>query len=366
VLPIFAVLAFAVVIASESRRIWHANALYRLPLLSGPLPASRHALTGKLSNGLRYTLVPGNIDPPGRVTSYLHVNAGSLDEDDDQRGMAHFIEHMTFDNSMQFPGRGGGWDHICKTGVAGFNAFTTFRSTTFQLYNFNSSRLDDLFKVYEAQVSGMVPRDEYVRAEAGAILGEARFRNGTTRILSNLVLENHGGSTWRIPHRFTIGVPTQIETFTGSDLARFYSKWYRPDRFHLILAGDFEAKDAEEALARTLGKISTTLAQVEAAGGKDRRDPPPHPAATLPTPRKRLYLTHLPPHREISVHLLITMPPPAPPPFGAPERRRALFSRVFVSLLTLMSHVRMAELYPDLALNALGGRRVSFAIRPVA
>lgn len=332
--------------------IWDDTELYRVDFNDRPRKSS-DLITGVLPNGMKYAFM-SNDYKPNRVTSYLRVEVGSLDEEDDELGLAHFIEHMAFDRSKQFPTRGGGWDAITASGAGEFNAFTTFRTTTFQLFDVPVSRLEYGLQLHAMQVAGMDPRQEFVTAEAGAILGEARYRNSTGRIQSNDILVNHGGPNWRVSKRFTIGVPEQIAGFTAEGMLKFYRKWYRPERFTLVLVGNVTADTAVAAIKKVFSPLAP------AAGSP--ATPPAFPADGTIKVAKPIVLKELIGVDGIVFHLMCTRPYVSPKTYNAAYFREEHLRKVFHTAYALLVHVRLAEMYPEEILSDAGGREASVKV----
>lgn len=278
-----------------------------------------------------------------------------MDEEDNERGIAHFIEHMTFDSSKKYPARGGVWDAITSFGAGDFNAFTTFRTTTFQLYDMPVNNLLNGLALHRSQVAEMTPSQAFVTAEVGAILGEARFRNETDRLQTNAILANHGGPTWRIPQRFTIGLPEQISNFSAAGMLRFYNKWYRPERFTAIVVGNATAKDLVAA-------VTATFKDITAAPGQPA-SPPAHPADGAITVVKNLVLQQLRGVNGIEFHLMCTRPYTRPSAMDAAYFRTVHLNRVLATAYALLVHVRLAEMYPEEILADFNGRDASIKVK---
>lgn len=206
-----------------------------------------------LSNGLKYAIVK-NDQKQGKFSTFLHVNTGSTNELDVERGLSHMVEHMAFDNSKQFPGRGGTWRQISQGGIASFNAYTSFRSTVYMFLdvindgkkgdstdaNILSSNIKKIMNIFYSQVQDAKFVDEYLQIEKGAVLGEARMRNSSASIALEKMLANHGGDTWRVGQRFPIGTQPIIKSWTTEHLNNYYTKWYRLDKMTLYFVGDVD------------------------------------------------------------------------------------------------------------------------------
>jgi len=217
--------------------------------------------TGVLPNGLRY-YVQANKAPAKRAYLWLAVNAGSAQEDDDQLGYAHFLEHMAFNGTKNFP-RQELIDFIESTGMsfgADLNAYTSFDETVYQLTipTDDPSYLDRGLLVLEDWAGGGITLDSAeVVAERGVVLGEWRMRSladtATERMRVRQMDLLFGGTRYR--ERMPIGTPESIESATVEPLRRFYRDWYRPDLMAVIAVGDFDPDFVEQEIKRRFGAI---------------------------------------------------------------------------------------------------------------
>lgn len=217
--------------------------------------------TGVLPNGMRY-YVQANKAPAKRAYLWLAVNAGSAQEDDDQLGYAHFLEHMAFNGTRNFP-RQALIDFIESTGMsfgADLNAYTSFDETVYMLTvpTDDPSYLDRGLLVLEDWAGGGITLDSAeVVAERGVVLGEWRMRMLTDTASERLRAHDFdlllGGTRYR--DRFPIGTPESIESATAEPLRRFYRDWYRPDLMAVIAVGDFDPDFVEQEIKRRFGAI---------------------------------------------------------------------------------------------------------------
>jgi zinc protease len=207
---------------------------------------------GTLSNGLRY-YVRANARPQGRAELRLVVDAGSVLEDDDQRGLAHFVEHMAFNGTKHFPKQ----DIITflqSTGMrfgAHVNANTSFDQTVFmlQIPTDNTAVIDRALLALEDWATGVSFEDDEIQKERGVVLEEWRLGLGAdARMLETQLPVLLQGSKYA--ERLPIGTPDSIRTFKPERLRQFYKDWYRPDLMAVIAVGDFD-KAAVEAMIRT-------------------------------------------------------------------------------------------------------------------
>jgi len=208
-------------------------------------------LTGTLPNGLRYYLA-SNQRPEKRVTLRLFVDAGSLLETEDQRGLAHFVEHMAFNGTERFP----------KAELLGYlrglgmkfgpeiNAYTSFDETAYviEVPTDGSAVPAGALAVLDDWSRAISILPEEVEAERGVILEEHRQGLGAMdrlrRVAFPVLFE---GSPYA--DRMPIGLPAVIQNAPAETLRAFYEKWYRPDNMAVAIVGDFDAKALEAELA---------------------------------------------------------------------------------------------------------------------
>jgi zinc protease len=220
------------------------------------------ALTvGTLPNGMRY-YIRVNKSPAKRAELWLAVNAGSLQEDDDQQGFAHFLEHMAFNGTRNFP-QNTLIDFIETAGMTfggDLNAFTSFDETVYQLTIPTDSVafLRNGLQVLEDWASGGITIDSgEVLAERGVVLGEWRSRMVDTAS-ENFFRHQQAtlyGKDSRYVKRFPIGDPELLQNAQPEPLRRFYRDWYRPDLMAVIAVGDFDKAEMEREIKERFGKI---------------------------------------------------------------------------------------------------------------
>ncbi|HEX6536669.1 MAG TPA: insulinase family protein [Gemmatimonadaceae bacterium] len=217
-------------------------------------------VVGTLPNGMRYYL-RANRAPAHRAEFRLAVNAGSLLEDEDQRGYAHFVEHMAFNGTTHFP-RNSLIDFIETSGMrfgADLNAYTSQDETVymFTLPTDDPALVDHGLQVLEDWASGGITIDSSeVIAERGVIMGEWRMRLADT---ASQTIQKHYDPLWfgdsRYPEREPIGDTTLIETAQPAPIRRFYHDWYRPDLMAIVVVGDFDAAAMRREIERRFGRI---------------------------------------------------------------------------------------------------------------
>lgn len=227
----------------ESRRDW-AQA-------TSDIEADPAVRFGTLPNGMRYAILR-NATPPGQASLRLRIDAGSLMEGEDQRGLAHFIEHMAFNGTTNVP-EGDLLPILERLGLAfgpDTNAFTSFDQTVYQL---DLPRTDDetvdtgLMIMREMAGEALMEADAIDR-ERGIVLSEERTRDspGLRLALANYRFLLEGQLA---PERFPIGTREVLSTAPRERFQAFYSAYYRPERAVLVAVGDFDV-DAMETKIR--------------------------------------------------------------------------------------------------------------------
>jgi len=227
----------AIVLQSALVRMWEHE--------SSDLPVDPRIRFGYLKNGLRFAFAE-NGDPRDRCYLRLHVNAGSLAESDDERGLAHFLEHMAFNGSKHYPaGTLIEWfqSHGMSFG-ADTNAHTTFGETVYNidLPESDEATLADGLGVLRDFADGLLLEEHEVSEEKGVIDGEERERDSAQlRVFEQQLRILLDGT--RLPERLPIGTKEARDAFDAESLRRFYERWYRPENMTLILVGDLDGLD---------------------------------------------------------------------------------------------------------------------------
>jgi zinc protease len=219
--------------------------------LGAPLPLDIAIRTGTLPNGLTFFIRHNGL-PNDHVMLRLVVKAGSIDEADDQRGLAHMLEHMAFNGTAHFkPGELVSYlESIGAQFGAHVNAYTSFDETVFMLDvpTEKPGVLDRGFEALSDFASGLSLDPEEIDRERGVVIEEWRGRLGAgTRLQEPQMKAMFGAS--RYIDRIPIGLPDVLRTFPPQRLRDFYREFYRPDRMAVIVVGDIEVEKAE-ALVR--------------------------------------------------------------------------------------------------------------------
>lgn len=218
--------------------------------LNQPIPVDPNVKIGKLPNGLRY-YIRKNSTPSKKVELRLVVNAGAVLEDNDQRGLAHFMEHMNFNGSKHFP-KNELVDYLQKVGVkfgADLNAYTGFDETVYILpiSTQDPAVVEKGFTVLEDWAGNNLLDKTEINKERGVVLEESRLNKGAQqRMLKQYFPQLFNGSKYA--ERLPIGKDSIIENFKPETLKRFYKQWYRPDLMAVIVVGDLDPAEAEKKI----------------------------------------------------------------------------------------------------------------------
>lgn len=226
---------------------------------SSDVPVDPRIRFGSFANGMRWAWAD-NGEPKDRCYLRLHVDVGSMAETDSELGMAHFLEHMAFNGSANFPpGTLIVWfqKHGMSFG-ADTNAHTSFGETVYKLDLPKSDResiLDGL-TVMRDFADGMTIADRDVQGEKGVIDGEQRERDSAGFRVMKKQLEVMFAGT-RLKDRLPIGTKEVRDTFTQESVRAFYERWYRPDNMTLVAVGDFGDLDPVELFREKFADMQT-------------------------------------------------------------------------------------------------------------
>ncbi len=206
--------------------------------------------TGKLANGLTY-FVRSNNKPANRAEFQIAVNAGSVLEEPNEVGLAHFTEHMNFNGSRQYPGNSM-ISELEKKGIVfgrEINAYTGFDQTVYTLtLPTDDKELFDMgLKILDGWAFGALMTGEEIDNERGVIIEEWRMgQGGSERLRAKTWGTMLKGSKYA--ERLPIGTLDRLQNFVYDDIRGFYHKWYRPDNIAVIVVGDFDADEMEQKI----------------------------------------------------------------------------------------------------------------------
>ena len=216
------------------------------------LPVDPHVKIGKLSNGLTY-YIRKNVKPEKKIELRLVVNAGSILEDDDQQGLAHFTEHMAFNGTKNFK-KNDLVSYLQSIGVefgADLNAYTGFDETVYILPipTEKKENVEKGFQILEDWASTITFDHSEIDKERGVVLEESRLGKGAEdRMFKKVYPKLFDGSQYA--NRLPIGKDEILKNFKYDAIKRFYKDWYRPNNMAVIAVGDMDPTEVE-ALIRT-------------------------------------------------------------------------------------------------------------------
>jgi len=227
---------------------------------------------GRLDNGLSY-FIRENKKPENRAQLWLVVNAGSIQEDDDQKGLAHFTEHMAFNGTKHFE-KQELVNYLESIGMQfgpEVNAYTGFDETVYMLQvpADSSELMEKGFLILEDWAHNLTFNDDEIDKERGVIIEEWRLGRGADqRMLDKQLPVIFKGSKYA--EHLPIGKKEVIEGCSHETLRRFYRDWYRPDLMAVIAVGDFKKNQVEQ-------KIREHFSGIELAQGRRLHDSFPVP-----------------------------------------------------------------------------------------
>jgi zinc protease len=247
-----AILTSATVLAALSLSAW-------LPA-DQPLPTDRRLKTGQLANGVKW-IYRQHGNPEGKMALLLHVRTGSLNEVEEERGLAHFLEHMAFNGSEHFP-PGTLVPYFESIGMEfgnDLNAFTSFDQTVYMLFLPDTTvpQVEKALTVLSDYAFRLSLAPPEIEKERGVILSERRDRMGLQERLRDQLFEKlFPGS--RLAERLPIGLEAVISGAPRPVIERYYHTWYRPDRMTLLLVGDAPADAYVPLVEKSFGQAKAS------------------------------------------------------------------------------------------------------------
>ncbi|XP_030532446.1 stromal processing peptidase, chloroplastic [Rhodamnia argentea] len=231
--------------------------------LSSKLPPHPKLYRGQLKNGLRYLILPNKV-PLNRFEAHMEVHAGSIDEEGDEQGIAHMIEHVAFLGSKKR-------EKLLGTGARS-NAYTDFHHTVFHIHSPTSAKDsgEDLLPSVLDALNEIAFHPKFlssrVEKERRAILSELQMMN-TIEYRVDCQLLQHLHSENKLSQRFPIGLEEQIKKWDADKIRKFHERWYFPANATLYIVGDID-------------NISKTVSQIEAVFGQTALESETPPAPT--------------------------------------------------------------------------------------
>jgi len=222
------------------------------------MPVDSAVIVGKLDNGLTY-YIRHNETPKGQADFYIAQKVGSVLEDDNQRGLAHFLEHMCFNGTKNFPGNQL-IDWLESVGVKfgyNLNAYTSVDETVYNISSVPVAResvQDSCLLILHDWANALLLDTDEINKERGVIHEEWRRTNvGQMRILESLLPTIYPDN--RYGHRLPIGTMEVVDNFDPQVLRDYYHKWYRPDQQGIIVVGDIDPARIEAKIKEMFGTI---------------------------------------------------------------------------------------------------------------
>ena len=214
------------------------------------IPLDPAVRIGKLPNGFTY-YIRKNIEPKNRVQLYLANKIGSIMENDDQRGLAHFMEHMGFNGTKNFP-KNDLVNYLQKAGVrfgADLNAYTSFDETVYQLPipSDDPEVLKNGVQIMRDWAQDATLNPAEIDKERGVVLEEKRLGKGAQQRMQDKYLPMLFNNS-RYSDRLPIGTEDVLKNFSAETIKQFYKDWYRPDLQALIVVGDIDVNAMEQMI----------------------------------------------------------------------------------------------------------------------
>lgn len=223
------------------------------------IPADPNVRIGKLENGLTY-YIRHNEYPKGQADYYIAQKVGSILENDDQQGLAHFLEHMCFNGTVNFPGKTL-INYLESIGVkfgADLNAYTSIDETVYNISNVPTTRegiADSCLLMLHDWADGLLLEGDEIDDERGVIHEEWRTRrNAQMRMLEDKVLPDLYPKS-KYSHRMPIGLMEIVDNFPHKVLRDYYEKWYRPDQQGIVVVGDIDVDKIEAKIKELFSPI---------------------------------------------------------------------------------------------------------------
>ena len=296
------------------------------------LPVDSAVRIGKLPNGLTY-YIRHNGYPEHRVNFYIAQRVGSIQEEDNQRGLAHFLEHMAFNGSDNYPGDKL-LSYLRSIGVEfgrDLNAYTSIAETVYNIDNVpsnNVASLDSCLLVLKDWSNGLTLDAEEIDKERGVIENEWRLRSTPNQRMFERNLEKlYPGSKYG--RRMPIGTMEVVKNFKPEVLRQYYHKWYRPDNQAIIIVGDINVD-------RTEAKIKELFSSI-------KLDPNAAPVVAEPVPDNNEAIIIVDKDKEQQVNIVQIMFKHEAVPDSLKDNPMYLIQQYATNLSTQMLNARLGE-----------------------
>ena len=257
--------------------MFSATALVAQEMQLPPIPVDPAVRIGKLDNGLTY-YIRHNEYPEHVANFYIAQRVGSINEEESQRGLAHFLEHMAFNGSEHF--KGNGIIEFCRSlGVefgSDLNAYTSIDQTVYRVCNVPTKRataLDSCLLILKDWSNGLALEPEEIDKERDVVHNEWRLGEGPSqRMLQRALPKTYPGSKYG--ERLPIGLMSVIDSFKPQTLRAYYQKWYRPDNQAIIVVGDVDVNHMEDKIKELFAgiKVDPNAPKVVAEAVPDNKE----------------------------------------------------------------------------------------------
>ncbi|MDO5523091.1 MAG: insulinase family protein [Bacteroidia bacterium] len=231
-----------------------------------PQPIDENVRKGTLENGLTYYIRQNKL-PENRADFYIAQKVGSMQEEDNQAGLAHFLEHMAFNGTKNFPGKNM-LNYLQDNGMrfgANINAYTSLDETVYFLTDVpttNQNLVDSVLLVLHDWSNGILLEEEELENERGVIREEWRTGGGAQfRLWKKMLPVMYKDSKYA--NRLPIGDIDVINNFKPEEIRTYYKKWYRPDLQGIVVVGDFDADQMEARVKELFSKIPAPVDPAE-------------------------------------------------------------------------------------------------------
>ncbi|MCI6160043.1 MAG: insulinase family protein [Prevotellaceae bacterium] len=301
-----------------------------------PIPVDKSVRIGKLSNGLTY-YIRHNGFPEKVANFYIAQRVGSINENDDQRGLAHFLEHMAFNGSDHFKGNGL-IEFTRSLGVefgSDLNAYTGIDQTVYRICNVPTKRpsaLDSCLLVLKDWSNGLSIEADEIEKERDVIHNEWRLGEGPgQRMINRALPKMYPGSKYG--ERLPIGLMSIVDSFKPNTLRAYYKKWYRPDNQAIIVVGDIDVDHMEAEIKRLFGSI--------------KLDPnaPKVIAEKVPDNNEAIYIFEK--DKEMTMNQILVFMKHEPTPESEKTSMNYLIESYVKSVISNMLNARLSEMTQD-------------------
>lgn len=234
------------------------TALAQAQMQMPPIPLDSAVRIGKLDNGLTYYIRYNNW-PEHRANFYIAQKVGSIQEEESQRGLAHFLEHMCFNGTKNFPGNN--VIRYCESIGVQFgrdlNAYTSIDQTVYNIDNVPTTRqgsLDSCLLILHDWADALTLDPKEIDNERGVIHEEWRLRTSAgSRMFERNLPAIYPGSKYGV--RYPIGLMSVVDNFKPKELRDYYEKWYHPSNQGIIVIGDVDVNHTEAMIKKLFGDI---------------------------------------------------------------------------------------------------------------